>query len=409
MYVKFIIFVYIYKITNTNACTKLTCFYLGTRASPITVLPQSSIGNNNSGISQNFSRQSSHDSISNNRPPSSNKDRLRKSSRAYLPSEREMINRLYREAAERTSGLADTFSDGYDEFDTIGSQEVDELSTRSDKDGYKARKRGYLRRLDEENMDNLPRPNMSRHVTRRSISRELFNDDPTSPLPNTGARITSARPVTKRSMSRELQNDPTSPTQVGRATPTSAFLTSPRRNVSDYSGAYERASRERSLGRDDFVTSTRPYSGTGRRSESLTRGTTVVSPSSTSTPSRASLASQGRSLTQNEFGMRTTPKLSSMRSVDGYSSGTAGDDEFGLMRPGSYTPTNLSSANSTKPSSRFSTNLEDRTRSDWRRTSVPERGKDFKSLPRKYNRYYYQFSQAASCYSFQKIMFQGSN
>ena len=305
-----------------------------------------------------------------------------------MPSEREMINRLYREAAERTGGAADTFSDGYDEFDTIGTPEVDELSTTSDRDGYKARKRGYLRRLDEENPDNLPRPNMSRHVTRRSISRELFNDsvnDPTSPLPNSGSRITSARPVTKRSISRELQNDPTSPSQVGRATPTSAFLTSPRRNVSDYSSSYGRASRERSLGREDLES--RPYSGTGRRSESLTRGTTVVSPSSISSPSRASLASQGRSLTQNEFGIRSTPKLSSMRSVDGYSSGVGGEDEFALMRPGSYTPSNLSSSNSSKPSSRFSTNLEDRTRSDWRRTSVPERGKDFKSLPRKYNRY----------------------
>ena len=384
MSVKYIIYL---KITITNACPKLTCLYLGTRASPVTVLPQSSIGNP-SGSSQNFSRQSSHDSISNSRPPSNVKDRLRKSSRTYLPSEREMINRLYREAAERTSGLADTFSDGYDEFDTIGSPEVDELSTTSDRDGYKARKRGYLRRLDEENTDNLPRPNMSRHVTRRSISRELFNDDPTSPVPNSSARITPARPVTKRSMSRELQNDPTSPTpQVGRATPTSAFLTSPRRNASDYSGAYARASRERSLGRDDFESSSRPYSGSGRRSESLTRGTTVVSPSSISTPSRASLASQGRSLTQNEFGMRSTPKLSSMRSVDGYSSSTVGDDEFALMRPGSYTPSNISSTSTSKPSSRFSTNLEDRTRSDWRRTSVPERGKDFKSLPRKYNRY----------------------
>ena len=41
-----------------------------------------------------------------------------------------MINRLYREAAERTGAAADTFSDGYDEFDTIGSPEVDELSNR---------------------------------------------------------------------------------------------------------------------------------------------------------------------------------------------------------------------------------------------------------------------------------------
>ena len=30
--------------------------------------------------------------------------------------------------------------------------------------------------------------------------------------------------------------------------------------------------------------------------------------------------------------------------------------------------------------------LGERGRSDWRRISVPERGKDFKSLPRKYNR-----------------------
>ena len=302
-----------------------------------------------------------------------------------------MINRLYREAAERTNALAaaDTFSDGYDEIESVGSPDVDELSTTSEREWEKMRKRSYLRRLDED----TAMPNLGRHVTRRSISRELFNDavnDPTSTLNNPVTRITSARPVTRRSVSRELQtmDTPSTATQVGRTTPTSAFLTSPRRNVSDYSGSYGRSSRERSLGRDDYDSSSRNYHGaSGRRSESLTRGTTVVSPSSSSTPSRASLASQGRSLTQNEFGMRTTPKLKTLRSIDGYSSGTAGDDEFALMRPGSYTPSNLSSVTSSKPSSRFSTNLEDRTRTDWRRTSVPERGKDFKSLPRKYNRY----------------------
>jgi hypothetical protein len=303
-----------------------------------------------------------------------------------------MINRLYREAAERTNALAaaDTFSDGYDERASIGSPEVDELSTASEREWDKMRKRSYLRRLDED----TTMPNLGRHVTRRSISRELFNDvvnDPTSPLNNPVTRITSARPVTRRSVSREFQttDTPSAATQVGRSTPTSAFLTSPRRNVSDYSGSIGRSSRERSLGRDDYDSSSRTYHGaSGRRSESLTRGTTVVSPSPLSTPSRASLASQGRSLTQNEFGMRTTPKLSSYKkSIDGYSSSTAGDDEFALMRPGSYTPSNLSSVTSSKPSSRYSTNLEDRTRTDWRRTSVPERGKDFKSLPRKYNRY----------------------
>ena len=313
-----------------------------------------------------------------------------------MPSEREMINRLYREAAERTNAIraADTFSDGYDDTESVGSPEVDELSTTSERDWEKMRKRSYLRRLDEDNaMANLGRP-----VARRSISRELFNDatnDPTTTMTNTVARMTSARPVTKRSISRELQSPEASSnaTYVGRATPTSAFLTSPRRNVSDYPASFGRTSRERSLGRDDYdsskITSTsRPYhGGTGRRSESLTRGTTVVSPSPLAAPSRASLASQGRSLTQNEFG-RNTPKIDTVRSLAGYSSGNMGDDEFSLMRPGSYTPSNLSSVSSSKPSSRFSTNLEDRTRTDWRRTSVPERGKDFKSLPRKYNRYY---------------------
>ena len=373
-----------------------TCFLLGTRASPITVLPQSTIANNGN-PQKSYSRQSSYDSISSNRPPSNTKDRLRKSSRTYLPSEREMMNRLYREAAERTNALgSDTFSDGYDEVESVGSPDVDELSTASEREWDKMRKRSYLRRLDEDSaLTNLARP-----VTRRSISRELFNDatiDPEKAINHSISRMTSARPVVRRSVSRELQSTDVSSTstQAGRATPTSAFVTSPRRSVSDYPASFGRASRERSLGKDDHEsskinTSSRPFhGGAGRRSESLTRGTTVVSPSALTTPSRPSLASHGRSLTQNEFGLRNTPKVNAVRSPDGYSSSTAADDEFGLMRPGSYTPSTLGSTSSSKPSSRFSTNLEDRTRSDWRRISVPERGKDFKSLPRKYNRYRY--------------------
>ena len=360
---------------------------LGARASPVTVVPQSasSIAN---------------DIISSTRPTSNVKDRLRKSSRTYLPSEREMINRLYREAAERTNALGmptDAFHDGYDETESVGSPEMDELSTRSEREWDKMRKRSYLNRLDEDTaMSNLTRP----VVTRRSISRELFNDvanDPTNTLPSSISRVTTARPVIRRSVSRELQSPLEAASniiQAGRATPTSSFLNSTRRNVSDYQpSSYGRSSRERSLGRDDYDASkgnatSSLHRGSGRRSESLTRATNVVSPSpSLTTPSRATLASQGRSLTQNEFGARNAPKLNTGRSIDGYSSsGTTGEDDFALMRPGSYTPSNFSSTSSSKPSSRFSTNLEDRTRTDWRRTSVPERGKDFKSLPRKYNR-----------------------
>ena len=353
-----------------------TSFLSGTRASPITVLSQSSLANN--GNQNNYSRQSSYDSISKNRTPTNIKERIRKSSKSYLPSEREMISRLYREAAERTNALgSDIFSDGYEEVESVGSPEVDELSTASEREWNKMRKRSYLRRLDEESaLTNLGRP-----VTRRSISRELFNDatvDPETVINNSISRMTSARPVVRRSISREipLMEVPSPAMQGGRVTSTSAFATSPRRSVSDYPSSFGRGSRERSLGRDDYESSkmnasSRPFhGGAGRRSESLTRGTTVISPSFSTAPSRASLASQGRSLTQNEFGVRNTSKVHTVRSPDGYSSSTTTD-----------------SGNSSIPTSRFSTNLEDRTRSDWRRISVPERGKDFKSLPRKYNRY----------------------
>ena len=95
---------------------------------------------------------------------------------------------------------------------------------------------------------------------------------------------------------------------------------------------------------------------------------------------RPSLASQGRSLTQNDFGPggRLSSQLSPLYS--GSTSGYGGDDEGSyLSTTKRYGPTGLSG-------SRYAS-LEDRGRSDWRRVSVPERGKDFKSLPRKYNRY----------------------
>ena len=371
---------------------KTTYFLLGTRASPITVLSQSSIDSN--GYPPTYSKQASRNLSRNS------KDRLRKSSKTYLPSEREIINRLYREAAERTNNIgSDTFSDGFDETESVGTPDVDEISTASEREWDRLRKRSYLMRLDEDSaLTNLAR----QPVTRRSISRELFNDvaaiDPDNMASSSITRMTSARPVIRRSVSRELQlmDVAAAATRAGRVTPTSAFVSSPRSSVTDFNPtSFARASRERSLGKDDYESSaitsssSRPVHGfTGRRSESLTRGgaTGVVSPSST-TPSRASLASHGRSLTQNEFSGRKTPKIPVVRSTDAYSNNASADDDFGLLRPGSFQTSALSSGASSTAKSRYSTNLEDRGRSDWRRTSVPERGKDFKSLPRKYNRY----------------------
>ena len=164
----------------------------------------------------------------------------------------------------------------------------------------------------------------------------------------------------------------------GRITPTYGLVgssSSARKPTSDYS----RSSRERSLGRDnDFNdrTTTSRSLGSGRRSESLTRGGASLSSPSTSlttattTTSRPSLSTQGRSLTQNEF-VRTSPR----GSVSGRIS--AGLDEDSRIRL------------SDRGSSGYgggSSSLNDRGRSDWRRVSVPERGKDYSSLQSKYKR-----------------------
>ena len=292
-------------------------------------------------------------------------NRTRKTSHTHLPSESELINRLRREAAERTGyddGVGDydldsTHSDVYGGYD-------DDLSAASEGRGAewdRLRKRSYLMRLDEDSAltGSLNRP----AVTRRSISRELFNEPPAT-------RVSSSRPVTRRSVSRELQLG----SGDGRSTPLSAAaaaaLASGRRSATDFG----RSSRERSLGRDlDFEPSTSSAWSSGRRSESLTRGGGVSG--LTSPPSRPSLASQGRSLTQNEFSRRPTTKGSRSAGEDYL------DDDF-LLSKRSY---GTGGASSSASSSRFAS-LEDRGRSDWRRVSVPERGKDFKSLPRKYNR-----------------------
>ena len=242
-------------------------------------------------------------------------------------NEESIISRLRREAAERANDLAD-MSDGF----------VSPLDPEffGDDSSERQRKRSYLGRLDENNAisgTSHPRP-----ITQRSISKELYE------LPDTISRHSGSlhhRPVTRRSVSRELFADsqfnpswaPTSPTE------------------------YSRSSRERSLGRDTALDSLvdveRRYQQ--RRSESL---------------SRPSLASQGRSLTQSELG--SVGAGSSRRMSSGMRSPiTVQDDDFLSNR--------LGGAN------RYST-LDERARSDWRRVSVPERGKDFQSLSKKYNR-----------------------
>jgi len=169
------------------------------------------------------------------------------------------------------------------------------------------------------------------------------------------ARYTSARPVARRSVSRELfdlkyNTGKISPTPYYSSLSETEPLSSALSPVSRRVGRVGREGREGSSSRDDSDFGSSAYN----RSTSLSRGPDPgpLSPSR-NYPSRPSLASSGRSTTQNEI-LRNSP-LTVMRE-----DGTVG------------TP--------------LASGLRDRKRDDWRRISVPERGKDFNSLPRKYTR-----------------------
>ena len=189
---------------------------------------------------------------------------------------------------------------------------------------------GNLSRVDENSSVTT-----SARPARRSTTNELFEERPST-------RYTPAKPVARRSVSRELFDLKYS---SGRVSPSPYSPTSPLDYTSDSATPlYSRYSRDGSSSRDSGL------------EPSLRAPSTVRS----SLPSRPSLTSGGRSNTQSEIA-RQSP-LSHLPASSRYTS-----DEERFNAGGS---------------------LRDRKRdgSDWRRISVPERGKDFNSLPRKYNR-----------------------
>ena len=324
----------------------------------------------------------------------------RKLSYELRSNEMDIINKLRREAAERSNEMMADMLDGTD-----GGESIDDVTERI------LRKRsGYLSRLDEDSAMNDALLSPSRHLTRRSISRELFGGggapvgaDQEQPrtLMSPTSSVSGSRPVTRRSISRELFDY--TPSSGGRITPTYGLVgSSPaRRTTTDYS----RSSRERSLGRDSD-NNDRPSldrTRSSRRSESLTRGggaSSLASQPTSHQTSRPSLSTQGRSLTQNEF-VRTSPRSSisgrlsagieedsRIRYSDRGSSGSTG---YGVGSSGS-TGYGVGSSGSTgygvgsSGYSSGSTSLNDRGRTDWRRVSVPERGKDYSTLQSKYKR-----------------------
>ena len=252
-------------------------------------------------------------------------DHYRKISAEMQSAETDILSRLRREAAERA----------HDFEELTGGRSTNGYTSPIDPDFYneespseRHRKKSYLGRLEEDDQ-------YSRPVSYRSGDAYKSGDGYRSG--DSDGR--SNRHVTRRSISREL-HDYTSPSWA-----TSSPVD------------FTRSSRERSLGRDLDPIADVERRIANRRSESL---------------SRPSLASQGRSLTQNELGS---------------SGSTTGARRLssGLRSPLTITDDDMLSriSNSSKLSS---TALDDRNRADWRRVSVPERGKDFKSLSKKYNR-----------------------
>ena len=252
-------------------------------------------------------------------------DHYRKISAEMQSAETDILSRLRREAAERAHDFEELTSgrstNGY-------TSPIDPDFYNEESPSERHRKKSYLGRLEEDDQ-------YSRPVSYRSGDAYKSGDGYRSG--DSDGR--SNRHVTRRSISREL-HDYTSPSWA-----TSSPVD------------FTRSSRERSLGRDLDPIADVERRIANRRSESL---------------SRPSLASQGRSLTQNELGS---------------SGSTTGARRLssGLRSPITITDDDMLSriSNSSKLSS---TALDDRNRADWRRVSVPERGKDFKSLSKKYNR-----------------------
>ena len=300
-------------------------------------------------------------------------DHYRKISSEMQLAESDMINRLRREAAERANDLASEMSDGFvSPIDPEFFGAIDDSSSGGGGLAGIQRKRSQnLSRVDEFSNPTGRPPTLSQ----RSLSYGETADNPGSDIleKSSWRNPGSSRHVTRRSISRELydySNPAWAPSQASPISSSGGSRISENNGSSGLSAAaladFSRSSRERSLGRDiNFDSSALndlEKRISNRRSESL---------------SRPSLASQGRSLTQSELG-------SSRRYSSGLRSPLTVQAEDDLGYKSRINPD--SSLSYTVQPSRYAT-LDDKSRSDWRRVSVPERGKDFKSLSKKYNRY----------------------
>lgn len=255
------------------------------------------------------------------------------------------INKLRRQGLQHSTEVSE-ISDGFRTPEDTESVTSDIFGVpdfvAEGEDSFRERlvKSPYLSRLEDQR-------SADRKVARRSGSRELFED--------ASSRYTQARPVARRSVSRELfdmkyNTGKTSPYTLSDYT---SQITSPvSRRISRISREGSNAISDTDTGVSSGYRSN--YLGSDRsRSISQNRG---LGSRPDVLPSRPLLSSAGRSNTQNEI-LRSSP----------LTTGRYSEDESSLGRS-------------------YGGSLKDRNRQDWRRISVPERGKDFNSLPRKYNR-----------------------
>ena len=253
------------------------------------------------------------------------------------------INRLRREGLQRSADASE-ISDGFKTPDDSESITSDIFGVpdfvKEGEESFKDRlqRSSNLSRVDENSsLSSTSRP-------RRAAANDLFEERP--------SRYTSARPVARRSVSRELFD---LKYNTGRTSPSPYSPSSMAETDSLLSPRYSRYSREGSSSRDSGLDPTAPSS---------LRATSISRPEPRSSlPSRPTLSSGGRSNTQTEL-LRQSP-LGHLGAGSRYSSATSEEERFNAAG-----------------------SLKDRKRdgSDWRRISVPERGKDFNSLPRKYTR-----------------------
>jgi len=259
------------------------------------------------------------------------------------------LGKLRREAAERAN-LDDFDQPFFDDEASVCSEAYDVMSEGGAVDGRRRKRSQPLSRLDEEPepaTGAVRRATRAKPLTRRSISRELFSDSGPAPSTASSRRTPTSRPVARRSVSRELFD-------VGP--PSTAMSPPPRKdtNAPDLDSIRRQMrERERSVGREfDRLRAEVHRDPFGGESSSLRSGNPAARFSG--------LASHGRSLTQAEFAPMS--RLSAAR------------------RAPPPPPADLDDFES------FSAASPSLERGDWRRVSVPERGGDYKSLPRKYNR-----------------------